>query len=111
MGASDLGDHGYCRCLLASQPRSYPQSIEAVCINSFGECRLFMVHVQDRLRDRYLHDSVVLLRCVYRDLSRTAAHTGTCGKDGCTRHTVAAGNDECIAHVAFVCEVVAIEQA
>ena len=94
--------------LALPQSRADSKGIEVLTFHAVGEIGLLTVHLQYGFRHSHLHDAIVALRRVHRHLTGSRAQTGTCGEDGSTRHTVAAGDDQRMPHRTFMHKVTAM---
>ena len=99
----------YRRILKLAQAGSYPESVEVVAVNSLREVSLLMVHLKNGLWHAHLHDAVVLTRCVNGNFPCTGSQARSSGQDCRSRHAVATGDKQCIAHGAFMRKVVTMQ--
>ena len=100
------------RCLLTcSQARTNTKCVKVFGINSLRESGFLSVELYDGFGDAYLQNVAVSFRCVGGNLSYTYAQTCFGGQHRSTCHTVAAGNNQGVTHLAFVGKRVALQQA
>ena len=104
--AAYLGDECNGGVLLLAESGTDSHGIHVFAIYRFREILLVMVWINDSLRNADLHHVVVAAGCAHDDLSCSRAQACLRGKDGSTGHAVAAGHDECRAHIAFVGELI-----
>ena len=109
--AAQLCNDGNCRLLAGSQARTNAQRIEVFGVNRLRESGFLSVELYDGFGNAHLQNVAVAFGCVGSDLSYTYAQTCFGGQHRSTCHTVAAGNNQGVTHLAFVGKRVALQQA
>ena len=102
LGAPQLTNQGDSGLIARAQSRPYAHSLEVLCGHPLGKGGLFAIYLYDGFGHGRLHDGYVALWCVCGHFPYSASQTGFCGQDGGSCHAVAAGNDECVAHLSFM---------
>ena len=107
--AAQLCYHGDARLFGGTQPRADAHCLEVIGLDRLREGGLLAVYLQHGLRDAGLQDVDILLGRVDRHLAGACTQTSLCGQDGGTSHTIAAGNEQGVAHRPFVRERIAAQ--
>ena len=96
---TQLGNHSDGRLLTGSQSGTNAYSVEILGINSLGEYGLLTIELNDGLRHADLQEHTVLPGGMGDTLTHPYPETGLRGQHGGTSHTIAASDDQGVAHL------------
>ena len=98
------------RVFLLPQSGTYAHGVHGVGVHRFVDEEFLVVVADDGFGHTDLQDVVVAARRVDGHFPHAGPEACLCGQNGGSRHAVAAGHDEGVAHVAFVGEGAAVGQ-